>query len=86
MARHRYIAHYEVCRRAGRGISKWEDKEFSNYLDAEYFCAKWKTDHPSLGAVVHEVDDRPKRDPDLARAERTVDCYVDRMFASGRIF
>ena len=81
----KYIAHYEVYRNCRTHVFRWEDKEFSTYEDAEYYCAKMRKKY-QLGAVVKVIEDKPKYDHDLALAERTVDRYVDRMFASGRIF
>lgn len=78
----KFIAHYEVFRAYSRGISRWEDKEFSTYEDAEYYCAKMRKKY-DLGAYVKVVEDKPKYDPDAERAYNTVSRLCDRAFSGG---
>ena len=82
----KFIAKHETYRNAWKGIYRYQEIEFNNRLDAEQQVLNWKRQHFDCPAWVIVKEDKPKYDPILEKANRTVDRYVDRMFSSGRIF
>ena len=82
MTQVKYIAKTE---HGYRPRAHWEEKEFNTHWEADKYCEEHRRRTLNAAYVETRVPE-PKYDPDLARASRTVNKYVDRMFRGGRIF
>lgn len=80
MTKVHYIARVEV---GYRPHSHWEEKEFDERWKAVKYVDEHRRTHLN-GGYVEERIEKPAYDPDLDRAMRTVNKYVDRMFKNSR--